>query len=400
MLMQGMIDRRKWFWLDWIMLGLYTFWFFVNLVFLYFEPTASDFRPLWAYTVALFLCYVVPLIFWRPGYIHKIGFPAAVFLTSHTLSLYTSWNANEYMNLGSLPVLMIGYLSHRKTWWMNFIIICVVAPTLIYSVVDNKSFLSFVGNVVNDCFIFGFGYTLYRIHDSHQRMKSLLEENQRQYALIQEQNNTLEQYSKQVERITLLEERNRMARELHDTVGHTFTSVIMGMDAVSYLIETAPSKAAERLDKLREVTRNGLEEVRKSIHQMAPHDMDELLSVQLSRLMNEFSVHTGTQIRFHKDGVEPELAKQAKLTLIRCLQESLTNAKRHGRANHIEVSLMFMIDQVILIVEDDGIGTDELCEGFGIRAMKERLYSLNGSIHLHSKSGEGTTMTCKIPLKG
>ena len=61
-----------------------------------------------------------------------------------------------------------------------------------------------------------------------------------------------------------------MARELHDTVGHTFTSVIMGMDAVSYLIEAAPDKAKEKLDVLRNVTRNGLEEVRRSIHQMVP----------------------------------------------------------------------------------------------------------------------------------
>ena len=105
-----------------------------------------------------------------------------------------------------------------------------------------------------------------------------------------------------------------------------------------------------------------------------------LLSQQLTRLANEFALHTGTQVRFTTVGEEFEIPKQTKLSLIRCLQESLTNAKRHGRASSIEVTLTYSDGLVDIRIEDDGIGTEQLKVGFGINAMQERIFALQGYV--------------------
>ncbi|RAL21058.1 hypothetical protein DL897_17380 [Thermoflavimicrobium daqui] len=215
---------------------------------------------------------------------------------------------------------------------------------------------------------------------------------------IEEQNRVLEYYSKQVERITLLEERNRLARELHDSVGHTFTSVIMGMDAVSYLIDTNPEEGKKKLDRLREVARNGLEEVRRSIHQMAPLDEGVSFSEHITHICKEFASHTNTKIVKQVEGEERRIAKPIFWTLTRCLQEALTNAKRHGHAKTIYVKIIYHIDWIELRVEDDGIGMNEEKPGFGIISMNERIESLKGSFMLTGNQYGGVTMICRIPL--
>lgn len=157
------------------------------------------------------------------------------------------------------------------------------------------------------------GYIFRHMLDAHNKMKQLLKENKRQFQIIQEQNRLLVAHAEQVEQLTQLAERNRMARELHDTVGHTFTSVIMGMDAVSYLIGNSPDKAREKLDVLRQVARKGLAEVRRSIHQIAPEGQELPLSQHIARITNEFSLYTGTSVSIYTEGEVPRCGPPGKV---------------------------------------------------------------------------------------
>jgi signal transduction histidine kinase len=291
-------------------------------------------------------------------------------------------------------------LSDRKNaWWTAPVFIAGFPIASLILIHGGPTLMSFVSGIMNGTLVFGIGLGIQRFQNSIEKSKKLLQENQYQYQLIHQQNKVLEQYANQIEHQTLVEERNRVARELHDTVGHTFTSVIMGMDAVSYLIEASPQKAMERLDVLRNVTRKGLEEVRRSIHQMAPEGDDLLLSLQLAGLANEFALHTGTKVHLETRGTEYELPKQTKLTFIRCLQESLTNAKRHGSASTVHVVLHFHADRAELSIEDDGAGTDEFKAGFGMTSMQERISAIQGMLHVNSASGQGTTVKCSIPTR-
>jgi signal transduction histidine kinase len=395
-----MVQRRQWHWVDWSLFAILTGSSAMNVLFVITHPEKFTNISISLIVTGLVLGYLIPLFFWRPNYVNPALFPIAVLITIGTLELYVTYKMQEPVTILYCPLLIIGFLSDRKyVWWTAPVFITGFPVASLIIVHQDPGLSNFFSDFIYEVLFFGMGLATQRFLKTNENAAKLLQENQYQYQLIQGQNSVLEQYANQIEQLTLKEERNRMASELHDTVGHTFTSVIMGMDAVAYLIENAPQKAIERLDVLRTVTRNGLEEVRRSIHQMAPDDDDHLLSLQLSRLGNEFALHTGTQLHIHTSGSEYELPKQTKLTMIRCLQEALTNAKRHGRAASIEVFLTFYPNQVELKIEDDGIGTEDLKAGFGISAMQDRISALQGSLQLTSSPSQGTSVHCIIPTR-
>ncbi|CAN7725861.1 sensor histidine kinase [Paenibacillus sp. LjRoot153] len=395
-----MIQRRPWHGVEWSLFIVLTGAALLGLLYSCLHIYEQPFSHILLTILAILLSYGAPFIFWRPHYINPTCYPIAVLLTGIPLQIYLAWMEQDALLTINCPIMVIGFLTDRKNaWWTAPIFMLGMPMTyffLLHSGMGVGQLFSFILNAV---LFFAIGLSLQRAVTSNEKTEKLLGENQRQYHLIHEQNNVLEQYANQIEQLTLVEERNRMARELHDTVGHTFTSVIMGMDAVSYLIEVSPEKAKQKLDVLRNVTRGGLEEVRRSIHQMVPSEGDLLLSQQLSRLANEFALHTGTQIHFTTVSEEFEIPKQTKLSLIRCLQESLTNAKRHGKAASIEIVLTYADDQISLRIEDDGIGTEQLKMGFGITAMQERISALQGTLQVRSTPEKGTVVHCFIPVK-
>ncbi|MFC5446901.1 sensor histidine kinase [Paenibacillus aestuarii] len=395
-----MVQRREWHSVEWSLFIVLTGSTLLSLLYVLLHMQEFEQISVIFTVIALLLSYALPLLFWRPHYINATFYPIVVLVTDAPLQIYLSWMQQEAYSIINCPLMVIGFLTDRKNAWWIAPFFLVAMPVSYYFILHAGMGLGDLFSQILNAFLFyAIGLSLQRVVTSNEETKKLLAENQRQYQLIHEQNNALEQYANQIEQLTLLEERNRMARELHDTVGHTFTSVIMGMDAVSYLIEASPYKAKEKLDVLRGVTRNGLEEVRRSIHQMVPGGADMLLAQQLTRLANEFALHTGTKIDFSTTGEEFDIPKQTKLTLIRCLQESLTNAKRHGRATSIEIVLAYGDDEVGLRIEDDGIGAKQLKAGFGINAMHERISALQGTLQVSSTPGQGTIVSCQVPAK-
>jgi signal transduction histidine kinase len=392
------MTNRRWHWIDWVLFITTALFYITGILFFFFHPDATN-APKILLTIALLASFLVPMLFWRPNYTNATYFTIAHLILTGFVNIYLSYTLHEVFNIVTLPMIIVAFLSSGKSYywtWPSFTFIFMLPFFLIEKIVLFDLINAFISSLM----FFGFGLSLNRIFESHERMKRLLNVNQTQYQMIQQQNKVLEQYSQHVEQITLLEERNRMAREMHDTVGHTFTSVIMGMDAVSYLIDSAPQRALEKLDVLRNVTRNGLEEIRRYIHQISPNESDDLLSQQLTRLTNEFAVHTGTVITMMTEGTEYTIPMQIKLTLIRCLQECLTNAKRHGQAMTIKVILLFAKEQITLSIEDDGIGAEPVVEGFGLQAMRERLFVLHGMLQVNSEPGTGTKVICAVPIRG
>lgn len=223
----------------------------------------------------------------------------------------------------------------------------------------------------------------------------LLIVNHKQNESIRKQNAVLEQYMSQIERITLAEERNRLSSELHDTVGHAYTSIIMGMETLR--TELATEMGIQRLDSLLEMGRKSIEDVRGYLHQMESPCQSPSLIQSLQNLGAEFQEHALVNVSFRAYGEEYELSRQAKIAFIRCLQESLTNAVRHGQGTEIIVSLQFEQQYTRLEIQDNGKGNVEWQEGFGMNAMKERAMNLQGQLSVYTKPDEGMLVTCTIP---
>ncbi|WP_066304397.1 histidine kinase [Bacillus sp. FJAT-29814] len=207
---------------------------------------------------------------------------------------------------------------------------------------------------------------------------------------------TLEQYSNRIEELTLLEERRRLSKDMHDTVGHVFTAIITSLDALPYI--TDKEEANKYIQELSNLARKGLADLRHTIHTLPLAEKEQSFLESCTDLVDDFIKHTGTEVEIQIDGQERALGDLVKSSLIRCLQESLTNAIRHGRASQIFVSIRFLEDAIQMVIKDNGIGNDEIKYGFGLSSMSDRMLTVGGTFSVQSSQKHGTAVTCTVPV--
>jgi signal transduction histidine kinase len=221
---------------------------------------------------------------------------------------------------------------------------------------------------------------------------NMIEDN---YSNLKVFSSTLEQYSKRIEELTLLEERRRVSKDMHDTVGHVFTAIITSLDALPYIDNK--EEADQYIKELSNLARKGLTDLRNTIHTL-PISKEQTFLENCTEIVDDFVKHTGTKVEIMTEGTEKPLADLVQSSLVRCLQESLTNSIRHGRATHINLSIKFLDDAFKMEITDDGIGSDDIKYGFGLSSMSDRMLTIGGTIHVRSSQGKGTTVTCMVPL--
>ena len=219
-------------------------------------------------------------------------------------------------------------------------------------------------------------------------------------------NDQLRDYAENMERMTQMRERNRLAREIHDTLGHTLTGIIMGADASLALLDVAPEESRKRIQVVAQTARNGLTDVRRSIKALRPDALENYSLVQaLEDLVENFRLTTAAQITYCQEAGELSLASDEEDSLYRVVQEGLTNAVRHGKADRIEIRVAWAGGVVTVGVRDNGTGCDKLEEGFGLRHMRERLEMLGGTLaygNLEQDAQDGYTgffITVKLPVR-
>lgn len=219
-------------------------------------------------------------------------------------------------------------------------------------------------------------------------------------------NDQLRDYAVNMERMAQMRERNRLAREIHDTLGHTLTGIIMGADAGLALLDVAPEESRKRLQVVAQTARNGLTDVRRSIKALRPDALERFsLAEALEGLVENFRLTTSAQVSYCQDAGELSLASDEEDSLYRVVQEGLTNAVRHGKADRIDIRIARAGDVVTVSVRDNGTGCARLEEGFGLRHMRERLEMLGGTLscgNLDSSAQDGYTgffITVELPVR-
>ncbi|GMK38919.1 hypothetical protein PCCS19_19730 [Paenibacillus sp. CCS19] len=220
-------------------------------------------------------------------------------------------------------------------------------------------------------------------------------------AEVEEQNKLLTHYAAEIKRMTLLEERNRMSKELHDTLGHSFISLIMSLDASIALLDHKPAEVKDRLIRLRALAESNLDEMRSIVHEMGDEEEANLIQ-QVEALAASFQEHTRTVVTLSLPGKEPMMRFEMRQTILRVIQESFTNAIKHGKASHLQLELTFSESILLLSIRNNGKPIDNLVYGFGLTAMQQRVEQLGGSLFVSSEVGASVTteVRCEIPLKG
>jgi signal transduction histidine kinase len=229
-------------------------------------------------------------------------------------------------------------------------------------------------------------------------VNALLAERQSREKLLQA-NDQLRQYALRIEDQATLQERNRIAREIHDALGHTLTAQSIQLENALLFLPAEAEKTRSFLQESQHLGKRALQEVRRSIATLRSNPLQgRSLPEAIEASLSEFQSTTG--ILTHHSIQAPPLAADISTALYRILQESLTNISKHSTATQVSLSLLEHHHTLILEITDNGQGFDpeQNTTGFGIQGMRERTATLGGQFTLSSQPGQGCGITISIPL--
>jgi signal transduction histidine kinase len=198
-----------------------------------------------------------------------------------------------------------------------------------------------------------------------------------------------------VAQLATMQERNRLAREIHDSLGHYLTVIHLQLEIAARGIDRDVAAAAAAVQQAKQLTRDGLEDVRRSVAALrAP--LSEPLADAIGALVAQLAA-TGTAATFAVRGDPRPVPPAVSLTLFRTAQETLTNVEKHADASHVAVELDFGAATVELRVRDDGRGGAAGEAGFGLRGVRERVALVGGRVEITSTPGEGFHVRVVVP---
>lgn len=194
----------------------------------------------------------------------------------------------------------------------------------------------------------------------------------------------------------VFEERNRIAKDIHDNAGHSMTTVIMQTEAAKLLIDTDPEEAKSRIISANLQARNALDQMRESVHLLAGRQELRPLREELEEIVAQ--TIDGTEIKARYDFADIDVGREVSRFLCNSLKECLANGIRHGRATAFYIELR-RDENIVLYISDNGTGAEgKITLGFGLTGIREGAHSLGGSLKLASAKGEGLEVTITLPM--
>ncbi|MFT5197208.1 MAG: signal transduction histidine kinase [Cellvibrionaceae bacterium] len=248
-----------------------------------------------------------------------------------------------------------------------------------------------------------FGLWIYNIISDSEEKRKLIDELQRTQAELVS-----------VERREgVLEERGRLARDIHDTLAQGYIGVIMHLEAADEVRQDDELKASFHLNQAEEMAREGLKQARQVVNDLRPDILEDSqgLADALRTLLTRWSAQSDILADLNESGMPVPIHPETELTLLRMTQEGLSNILRHAQATAVQVTISWIGDQLVLDIEDNGVGFDIEAEsedltpnnndgGFGLTSMRDRVVSSGGELHIESVPYEGTTLTAILPIIG
>lgn len=302
--------------------------------------------------------------------------------------ILTSW---QLIPLLFIPLIMVA-------WQYNFksVVAFVVGSTLLDILVfllitgDNEIFLSFL-NVSGVLFtrtitflVVGFLVTRMMAAQRQQRRE------------LKAANRQLLGYTMTLEHLTTSRERNRLARELHDTLAHTLSGLAVHLGAVSALWDPQPAQARQKLEEAITATREGLNETRRALQALRAEPLEDLgLCLALQELARSAAARCGAELTLDLPENSLDVPPDLSQAFYRAAQETLENIVRHAQARQIWLTLEKSGGTLTLTIQDNGIGFDpqnSSSDTYGLRGLRERAELINGSLEITSQPGEGTVI--------
>jgi len=216
---------------------------------------------------------------------------------------------------------------------------------------------------------------------------------------LEKANAQLAEYAAQVEQLATIRERNRLAREVHDTLGHYLTVINVQLEVVTKLIDSNPARAKEAAIKAKALASEGLNEVRRSVSALRPTPLEDRPLLEAIRGLIETSRDAGLMVTFDQTGAAQALSSEMETVLYRAAQESLTNIRKHAHASAANVRLTYAANTVSLRVRDNGVGRKDDEDNVGLNALRERVAALNGAVLAENHLEGGFVLEVTLPLE-
>ena len=210
-------------------------------------------------------------------------------------------------------------------------------------------------------------------------------------------NQKLREYAAQVEEMATVQERNRLAREIHDGLGHYLTAINIQIKAAEALVEQDPPQAKQALGNAQNLAQEALADVRRSISELRSDPSTGSPLPDRLRALLEETRSSGMQADLSVEGSQAPLSPQADFTLYRAAQEGLTNVRKHASASQVGLRLVYGERIVRLVVCDNGIGSQQTSGGFGLTGLAERVQLIGGTLKVETAPGQGFSLEVEIP---
>jgi len=213
-----------------------------------------------------------------------------------------------------------------------------------------------------------------------------------------EANQRLRERAAQIEDLAITKERNRLAREIHDSLGHYLTVVNVQISAAQTILAHDRTRALDHLAKAQTLTQEGLAEVRHSVAALRASPTESRpLPEALAQLAEQWNA-AGLRAKFAVAGTIRPLTPQANLTLYRAAQEALTNVGKHAHATSVDLYLDYRDERLVLLsITDDGRGSTNSESGFGLLGVRERVQLLSGAVRVRTEAGKGFSLEVSLP---
>jgi signal transduction histidine kinase len=288
--------------------------------------------------------------------------------------------------------LAVERLSPRSRWYVYIsVLLGFVLPILRYSTWIFALTNTFI---IATAIAFVAIFTQVRVNERFAREKA-----ESLAAQLESANRRLTEYASQAEELAATQERNRLAREIHDNLGHYLTIVNVQIEAAKITCESEPARALDALNKAQELAKKGLNAVRESVAALRVSPMENRpLRDALAELVDESQL-SGIQIRLSIVGDAYPVESKSALALYRVMQEGLTNVRKHSHASNVDVRLDFSLpDRIRLSLWDNGVGAADTSGGFGLIGLRERVRLLGGEFTVTTQPNQGFRIEVILPL--
>ena len=239
-------------------------------------------------------------------------------------------------------------------------------------------------------------------------IEAIVQQSRERHRLLRELEGTRHELAVAERQAGVTEERQRLAREIHDTLVQGFTSIVIHLEAAEGALPSDRSTLQRHLDQARRAARENLAEARRLMWALQPEAFDHAsLPDVLTNLARNWSEENGVAASATITGSARTLRPEIEVALLRAAQEAFANAGKHAHASQVMVTLSYMEDVVVLDVQDDGSGFDTIqllpsppeqtMSGFGLKALRTRVEQLGGTLSIESTPGEGTTIAVALP---